>query len=241
MSMPKLRGLFNTYASAVAFVSVETHEGEQSIGSAFHVGEGVFITARHVVQNTKIRRIATTRRKDDSSGVVVGTLKQGPLFHPNDDADVALLIVDGIDAPAIPLGGHLDDWLGEEMVLYEVVVMGYPPIPFSKEPILVGTTAETNAVVRKYTGGHPHFILSSMARGGFSGGPVITDLGYILGVVTESLGRNDQPAELGYHAVLTVEPIYSCMEHHGVTPKAVREQWGHMGKLFWDQLEKKKK
>jgi S1-C subfamily serine protease len=246
MSAPKLRALFNQYASAVAFVSVETPSGDQSIGSAFHIGEGVFVTARHVVENNKILSVATTHTTmrplgDGSEAMVVahragrGVVKREALFHPDKDTDVALLLVEGIDAPAVPLGGHLDDWLGDELTLCSVLVMGYPPIPFSKEPLLVAATAETNAVVDKYTGGHPHFVLSTMARGGFSGGPVLTDFGCALGLVTESLGRADQPAELGYHAVLTVEPIYVCLAHHDIMPKAIHEQWGdgNAEKSFW--------
>ena len=74
--------------------------------------------------------------------------------------------------------------------------MGYPPVPFSKEPLLVSTLAEVNAVVDKYTGGHPHFIVSALARGGFSGGIALTEEGHTLGVITESLGQNGKPEEL---------------------------------------------
>src|SRR5258705_13992409 len=35
-------------------------KGDESIGSAFQVGEGVFVTARHVVENVVIREIRST-------------------------------------------------------------------------------------------------------------------------------------------------------------------------------------
>jgi hypothetical protein len=34
--------------------------GDQGIGSAFHVGEGVFVTARHVVEGMTIRELGIT-------------------------------------------------------------------------------------------------------------------------------------------------------------------------------------
>jgi hypothetical protein len=40
----------------------------------------------------------------------------------------------------------------------------------------------------------------------------------VLGMVTESLTMNDKEPELGYMAALTVEPIYVCLEHHGMLP-----------------------
>lgn len=53
-----------------------------------------------------------------------------------------------------------------------------------------------------------------MARGGFSGGPVISEYGHALGVVTESLVMNGLPSELGFMNVLSVEPIYECIGQH---------------------------
>lgn len=246
MSKDKFRQVYESFAAGVAFVAVEDAEKTQSIGSAFHVGEGVFVTARHVVENKEIISIETTeltlRPIPDGKGAheIVhhpsrGKVVRGPLFHPNEHIDVAVLVVEGIDAPVIPLGGHLDDWLGTELVLCPALVLGYPPIPFAKEPILVAATGEVNAIVDKYTGGHPHFILSTMARGGFSGGLAMTDFGCALGVITESLGQADKPAELGYLSVLSVEPIYVCLAHHKIMPPVMHAEWGQgdPGKSFW--------
>jgi len=247
MDSDTLRQLYDRYASAVAFVSVVNKDGDESIGTAFHIGDGVFVTARHVVEDHKIVKIATTEygrryieEQSESRDTRIrveythrpgeGHLLSVPLFHPDENVDVAALRVEGIDAPAIPLGDHLDDWLGTELVMRSVVVLGYPPIPFSRTPALVASRAEVNAIVDKYTGGHPHFILSAMARGGFSGGPALIDYGCSLGVVTEALGRDNQPLELGYLAVLSVEPIYDCLAHHEIVPSEIDRVW----EGFWN-------
>lgn len=240
MSYKRFRKLYETYAAGVAYVAVKTPEGDERIGTAFHIGEGVFITARHVVQGKEIVEIATTEdavaevEKVEGARIMrithprgKGELVKGPLYHSDENVDVAALVVRGISAPTIPLGDHLDDWLGTSLVLRPAMVMGYPPIPFSKEPTLVATMAEVNAIIDKYTGGHPHFILSAMARGGFSGGLAIADYGCALGVITEALGINGQPTELGYLAVLSVEPIYNCLSQHKIVPKAISEMWGY--------------
>jgi hypothetical protein len=244
MRKENFRQLYEAFASAVAFVAVEDANGAQSIGSAFHVGEGVFVTARlgrkqedYFGRNHRKHNPSHSRRKWGARGRASarGKVARRPLFHPNENVDVAALVVDGIDAPVIPLGGHLDDWLGTELVLCPTLVFGYPPIPFAKEPILVAATGEVNAIVDKYTGGHPHFILSTMARGGFSGGLAITDFGCALGLITESLGDADKPAELGYLSVLSIEPIYVCLAHHNIMPAAVHAEWGEgdYGKSLW--------
>lgn len=132
---------------------------------------------------------------------------------------MAALIVNSLDPPAVPLGSHLDDLINDDaFILATVVVMGYPPIPFTDKPLLVAARAEINAVVDKYSGGHPHFVVSAMARGGFSGGLCLVEWDFALGVITESLVRDNNPCELGYMAVLTVEPIYACLEHHNILP-----------------------
>ncbi|WP_462159810.1 S1 family peptidase [Pseudoalteromonas sp. GB56] len=239
-SPPIARRIYEEYAAGVAYVVVQDSDGSENIGSCFHVGDGIFVTARHVVEgktivdvanteprfiyeddesNPHLRKFTTTHFPDNASSI------DGPYYHPNEDIDVALLKVKGIDAPVIPLGDHLDDWLGTEHVMTTAIVLGFPPVPFSYKPTLIASKAEVNAVIDKYTGGHPHFILSSVARAGFSGGPAIGEMGVALGMVTESLAVNDQPSELGYLAVVSVEPILVCLGHHELMPSSLRKVW----------------
>jgi hypothetical protein len=244
--------LYQEYAAAVAYVAVKTPAGDESIGTAFHIGGNVWITARHVVEGNKIVKIGTTESSianyaqtmAENHGILKGDMFSSsgtyrlvgqPMLHPEDGVDVAALKLDGpygefqgnlygfpksMPVPVVQLGGWLDDWIGKELVLTPVLVMGYPPVPFGRGPLLVATRAEINAVFDKRTERHPYFILSAMARPGFSGSLAITTHGEALGVTTESLVMNSMPAELGYFAVLAVEPIYNCLEHHHVTPDA---------------------
>jgi hypothetical protein len=157
------------------------------------------------------------------------------MLHPGPDVDVAALRLEGPlisredprpwptrpgrpGTPVVQLGGWLDDWLGDELTLEPVLIMGYPPIPFGRGPLLVAARAEINTVLDKRTERHPYFIVSAMARGGFSGSLAISEFEAALGVTTESLIMDDQPAQLGYFAVLSVEPVYDCLDHHGVLP-----------------------
>lgn len=236
------RRQFRLFAGCVAFVETADETGDIGIGTCFHVGEGTFVTARHVVEDRSIRRVGF----DDSNvlrqflekrenwgpkphGSVM--ISSGPHFHPNATIDVACFRADPYPERCIPLGGHLDDWMGEhELLLYRTLVLGYPRIAFSDRPVLVASVGEVNvnALIDKYIGGHPHFIISTMARGGFSGAPVLVaynehnrDGGTAaLGLVTEALVSDGQAAELGYLAVLTVEPIYDCLTAHSLLPKA---------------------
>ncbi|MFK4308441.1 hypothetical protein ABH957_003117 [Bacillus sp. RC242] len=227
--------IYRKYRTAMAYIEVQNPDSTIGIGSAFHIGEGVFVTARHVVYDNKILKMARTEQNWDEEESI--EIIEKPLFHPNSDIDVAIIRTANFDLPFIEIGGHLDDWINKSFILSKVVVMGYPPIPLSKEPALVTTVAEINGIIDTYIGSnHPQFILSSMARGGFSGGVALLNDGSALGVITESLVSNDKPAELGYFSVLTIEPILSCLAHNKAMPKRINDFWRIEGfeKTIWD-------
>jgi len=143
---------------------------------------------------------------------------------------VACFRVKPYPAAEISLGGHFDDYLGRfDLVLHRTLILGFPPIPLSAEPTLVATLGEVNALVDLYVGcRHPHFVVSSMARGGFSGAPALVAYNELseeggtaaLGLVTQALTRENEQPETGYMAVLTVEPIYACLEQHNMLPSS---------------------
>ncbi|HAS41175.1 MAG TPA: hypothetical protein DCS93_11885 [Microscillaceae bacterium] len=243
-----VKSLYESYRGAMAYIEVELPNGDRSIGSAFHIGEGVFVTAKHVVNNVKILSMATTEyyyTPDDNGNATINgnpqkyrgelpkelTLKEGPFFHPNGLIDVAAIVCAEKDIIPIPLGRHLDDWINNsQFIMAETVVMGYPPIPFSQEPLLIVAKGEINAVVDKYNAPHPHFIISTMPKGGFSGGLCLIEWQFALGVIVESLVNNNRETELGFMSVITIEPIFNCLVHHNILPKIQKEGWGGL----WD-------
>ena len=207
--------LFKEYKDAMVYIEVQAHGGIISIGSGFHLGEGVIITARHVVENKKIKSLSNDLK-----------VVSGPFFHDDENVDLAAIIVDKKDWIYIPLGFHLDDWINDEdFMLAQTIIMGYPPIPFSTQPLLVAATAEINTIVDRYNGPHPHFIISAMPRGGFSGGACLIEWGACLGVIVQSFGKNYEPTELGFMAVITVEPIFNFLHQNKILPKNQREGW----------------
>jgi len=232
------RTQFSRYSGAVAFVETEDAKGDKHIGSCFHVGDGVFVTARHVVDGMKVTTIgfdhdgvsdhllSTTYPDKQTHGLV--SMTDGPKFHADSQVDVACFKIAPYPEVYIPLGGHFDEYLTQyELVLYRTLVLGYPPIPLANKPALVASAGEVNALIEPYGGcRHPHFLVSTIARGGFSGGPALVAYNEdnsqggtaLLGLVTQSLVINNCAPELGYMAVLTVQPIYDCLQQHDMLP-----------------------
>jgi hypothetical protein len=216
MNRDTAQAIFDTYAPAMAYVEVRRPHGNIGVATAFHVRDGIFVTARHVVENCEILRLATT--VDYSTNALTNlqeagaaTIKAGPFFHPDPAIDLAILETAEFIAPDVPIG-HLNP--RRVPVLTPVLLMGYPPIPLAPKPTLVALTAEVSAVIDSYDGTGPHLILTSMARGGLSGGLVV-GLGTddeergALGIITRSFVRNGQPEELGYLAALPIDVVYS--------------------------------
>jgi S1-C subfamily serine protease len=205
--------LYRSYKPAMVRITIRTANGDLSNGAAFHIGDGWLVTAAHVINSGEIEELVSERY---SKQLTIEKI----IFHSDERVDLAILKTDlelthyltkativnspdgFIQTDHIEIGSHLDDWIGDELVLSKVLLMGYPPIPFSNRPVLLAAEGEVNAVVDKYNGPHPHFIISCMGRGGYSGGPVLSEYGFLLGVLTESLVVNGQVEELGYSSAI---------------------------------------
>lgn len=202
-------------AGAIAYLSVLNAKGDEGIGSAFHIGDGIFITARHVVEGVTINDIATTKSAflvEEAGGRIAPPRRlriiDGPYFGP-ESLDVAAFKVDlnGGPLPAIAVSPHSDYYMDQnDFVLSDILILGYPPVPCTTVPVQVVALGQINAVVRVRHSPALHFLGSAMARGGFSGGVALDRRGIALGVVTESLGKIDMPVETGFMSVLSIEP-----------------------------------
>ena len=227
---------FVNYRNSVIYIEIEKDDKEKGIGTAFHIGDGVFVTARHVVEGKTITELAVDTGYDPLKGAFGEPIKDvlcivnGPLYHPDPKVDLACFTVDKPPVNQLPLGGHLDCFLGpHELLLNRTLVLGFPPVPVSTRPHLLACFGEINGLIEMYMGSkHPSFVVSTTARGGFSGAPVLVAYDEqnkitgtaVLGVVTESLVREGAPPEIGYMTVTTVEPIYDMLEHHGLLPES---------------------
>lgn len=60
MDSDAARILYARHASAMAYIDVRKPNGSRGIGSAFHVGNDIFVTARHVVENNEVLEIKVT-------------------------------------------------------------------------------------------------------------------------------------------------------------------------------------
>lgn len=230
-------------AQAVAAVIVRLPSGDEGIGTAFHVGDGVYLTARHVLEGNEVLALVPYHRgwlfpdellvEARTGGKLNGVIPmwklrhpgphiaRGPFFHENDAIDVAAFVAGGIDpnTPLMTLGFHYDDWItDEDWLLTNGTAFGYPPVPTASGPIQLAVTVEVNGVVDTYRDRYVRFVVSGPPRGGFSGGPVFHTRGFVLGMVIESLEHLGKP-EPGFFTVLSIEALHELLEQHALTPE----------------------
>ena len=228
------RQLTDLIASGVLYVEVRRPDQEISIGTAFHIGGGYCVTARHVIEGNTILRIG---RRDTSlstqfhpaGGHPVRTTRHGAHVwqvsddrynHPDARVDVSIIRLLGPNAhlvqPFLQLSPTADVYSEGEFLMKEVVVLGYPPVPSSSDAHLVVFRGEVSAVIENRDNQRRQFVISGMARGGFSGGPVVSveAPNVVLGVVVESLMRNTEIEELGFIGATTITTAFEIADRH---------------------------
>lgn len=252
--------------SAVFFVEVlDLVTGDIGLGTAFHIGGGYFVTARHVVERKKIRLVGradmsmkTVLAPDKSATYttthgafeVGGEQVDNVYFHPNPAVDVAILKLKGnvpqglgyaIEQiqPVAHLCSLADTITEGELLMAEVIVLGFPRIPKSQPhpPSLVAYRGDISSTITSSINGRRHLIVTGMARGGFSGGPVlllrgpmikdykfphVQTSGNVIGVVVKSLvdstasgGTEASREELGFTTAISAEAVIEVAKHYG--------------------------
>lgn len=244
--MAALRELYLKYRPCIVRISVTSAAGDLHSGTGFHIGDGLIVTARHVMRETVRRPDIIGELDVEVDRTLVGIIREVDQqiltltkahYHSDIRVDLAVLETDFEVHPfrnasglkrvnrgrsvSIPIGSHVDDWISDQFILSKVLVMGYPAVPLADSPELFATEAEINALVQNVRVPHPYYVVSSTARGGFSGAPVISDTGTVIGIIVEALYGNFKPEETGFNAAITIEPLIRILVDRGIRPSSI--------------------
>lgn len=172
--------------SVVPIEGINSNE-DHDIGTAFYIGDNMFVTAAHCVTNLE--------RFNLLNGETPICLKEVWLAKDisSDIYDLAIVIAD----EALSMRPFM---LDDSKVLDSVLVMGYPPIP-GMNPVLISETASISTDVQRlmtksatgqvvtdstsYMSSLDYFIINARVKGGNSGSPVINEYGKVIGTVFE--------------------------------------------------------
>ena len=223
----KYRGfsyIFHHFKGSVVPIVGINEEGDEDNGTAYYIGNNLFVTAAHCVNG--LVKFNLLKQEGDPFA-----LKEVwfPAGQNTDDYDLAIVVTD--EQPVFS-----PFWLGDPFVLDDVLTMGYPPIP-GINPLLTAETAsvatfsqlQRKAVVGQVVGNAntyfnqlDYFLISARVKGGNSGGPVINNEGRVIGTVIQIPFDNEGGFDgkrfdiMGFGICLPSKYVYSLIDYHDV-------------------------
>ncbi|KAA3624129.1 MAG: serine protease [Flavobacterium sp.] len=201
--------IIDKYRRSVFKIENMASNGVRDIGTGFLVKllDGCYvITNEHVLDQAVRLRLLDVDENEFEFDVV----------HMDKEKDIAYLKIKSDLNGIVPL-----HFTKEQRVLSEIITIGYPSIPMTKEAYQVYHRGEINSFVEDYRG-NQIFLISAKSSSGNSGSPVLNLHGHVVGMVVKELYDPDQlmtKGKLPYYAAIPSQTIIS--EHF----RYARMQW----------------
>ena len=196
--------LYRLCAASLVHISGR-NVGVAVAGTGLVVDQRHVLTCRHVVSDMELdrRQVFQSRQYEITDGSV----------HCHPDIDIAVMRVDG--PPLSAVAGIL---LQAPVVAQTVYTLGYPKLPGRRDAsVTMQQGAVTNESVTSLAG-ERLFLYSAIARPGNSGGPVMSENGYVVGLsVVDAIGQYDnEDAFSPHYAGIPAQVLVRAVEDLGL-------------------------
>lgn len=204
-----------------SIIVVRDDNGDDHIGSGLLISTNHILTCLHVVDGVEIKEVLVND--------VQYAVKD---IYESDSKDIAVIEI--LDCPLNP---ENDVVFSNGQVLDSILTFGYPPISRIRETPLIVQKGEINAISTNYNG-NECLIYSSIVRPGNSGGPIFSDKGYFVGMVTEHLERKTAENTIIVDKDTSVEKqIQSLCDQLNMIPQVVPFYAGLTAKEIFEELK----
>lgn len=163
--------IHNYFSPGIVQITGSLQNGDVHAGTGLIVGPGLVLTCAHVVKEMVI---------DYSQNFNGISVEVTDCFF-DEIVDVGIIKINANITPVLGLSFR------PPTICERVFTLGYPRIPLSTKSELVMQSGETTSCYQKLLHGQEVFLFSAIARPGNSGGPIISEKGHIVGIVSQQL------------------------------------------------------
>lgn len=195
---------FEKFKESVIPIEGVKSNGDHDIGTAFYIGENMFVTAAHCVTGLEKFKLLINDSPIRLNEVWLSA-KDNPGIY-----DIAIIVAQAPNLRPFQLSNP--------NILDNVLLMGYPPIP-GMNPILISEKASISTDLQRliqktakgqivsedatsYMSPMDYFIINARVKGGNSGSPVINECGKVVGMVFEIPFDNKGGSEGGRYDIM---------------------------------------
>ena len=197
--------LYKLCAPSLAHITGTNDDGDVVAGTGFVVHPSYVLTCRHVLSDMKVDNRQTFQGQEYAVNA--------KYVHKHPKVDVAVIGVDG--PPLSPLKGAI---FQSPVVAKTVYTLGYPKLPKLRDAsVTMQQGAVTNESVTSLEG-DSLFLYSAISRPGNSGGPVMSEDGYVVGLsIVDSTGKYLQNDAVSPHyAGIPAQVVVKSVEDLGL-------------------------
>lgn len=196
------------YQAGTYQITGVAENGDQHAGTGIAIAPRWLMTCAHVVQDMKVDN------HQSLPGREFNIIRE--IAHEN--VDVALIEVDR-DLHVVQGLNFRDPHIAER-----VYTFGYPRVPLSIDAALVMQGGEVSVEQVTAFSKESLFLFSAIARPGNSGGPILSEDGHVVGIVTKELSEND-PLKQPFHAGIAASTLDRALQELGCPVSLPVETW----------------
>ena len=193
-----LEFLYRLCAPGLVHVAGKNKQGDEEAGTGIVVHPSYVLTCRHVVCDMTVNK----QQKFQGKEVNVKCI------YPHAKVDVAVIQVDG--SPLSPLQGA---FFQAPVVAQTVYTLGYPKLSGLRDAAVTMQPGAVTVASVTGLGGEDLFLYSAISRPGNSGGPVMSEEGYIVGLsVVDTIGQYKGEAFSPHYAGIPAQVVVKAVE-----------------------------
>lgn len=188
--------IYDIYSKATIQITGRTSDGGVHAGTGIVIAPNWILTCAHVINDMDLD---STQYHFDAKNQVKNIYKHSSIDVGFIEMEAAMHV---LHKPAFR----------DPIITETVFTLGYPRVPLSKNAALIMQRGDvTNPNVTLFDNSAV-FLYSAIARPGNSGGPIISESGHVVGIVTKELSEKSEHFPMPFHAGIKTSEIIQAIK-----------------------------